>query len=83
MIKVSTWMPVEQLEEIKKVKGDISTGLWIRRAIQNSLSEGEATNQTPKAAPVEEVVTPTTTTTHHPSLEEATRKKSSRKEAEA
>jgi hypothetical protein len=76
MIKVSTWMPVEQLEEIKKVKGDISTGLWIRRAIQNSLSKGDglpAHNPQRTATPV--VVEAVTPTTPHPSLKEATQKK--------
>jgi hypothetical protein len=67
-------MPVEQLEEIKKVKGDISTGLWIRRAVQKTLSEGRAaTNRDPPAAPTAVVVVTPPTTTHP--LEEETRKK--------
>jgi hypothetical protein len=58
-IKACTWLPVTELEQINRLRGDISISLWIRRAIQNALSEGEGTNQTPKAA----VVVPNTTPT--------------------
>jgi hypothetical protein len=46
MIKVSTWLPVLQLEEINRVKGDISTSLFIRRAIQKATDDNNVTTTT-------------------------------------
>jgi hypothetical protein len=68
MRKLNTWIPESELEAIRRVKGDISVSLFVRRAIKKVLSaEGEqGTNQTPKAAFVpnvhtEDVVKTTTT----------------------
>jgi hypothetical protein len=68
MIKVSTWLPVTELEEINKVKGDISVSLFIRRAIQKAIKndammttlsgKGLPTDSS-RAAPVEAAATTT------------------------
>jgi hypothetical protein len=68
MMKLNAWIPEPELEAVRRIKGDISTSLFVRRALkkavieakQNTLSEGDGTNQTPKAAAV---VFPNTTTT--------------------
>ena len=49
-VKASTWIPEDEMEQINRLKGDISTSLWIKRAIRKALSEGEDSTHTPRAA---------------------------------
>jgi hypothetical protein len=41
MVKLCTWLPMTELEEINKVKGDISTSLFIRRAIRKAINDND------------------------------------------
>jgi hypothetical protein len=62
-VKASTWIPEDEMQQIHKVKGDISTSLWIKRAIRNALLEGRrATNSEDPNQPASNSVTTTTTT---------------------
>lgn len=40
-VKASTWIPEEEYEAINRLKGDISTSLWIKRAIREAIAKGE------------------------------------------
>jgi hypothetical protein len=46
-VKASTWIPEDEMQQIHRLKGDISTSLWIKRAIRNALLEEgrQAANQ--------------------------------------
>jgi hypothetical protein len=59
MRAVNTWLSEEELEQIKKVKGDVSVSLWIRRQVRNALSEGDnrLPADSPKAASVPNATT--------------------------
>ncbi len=71
MAKVSTWLPLNEAEQINRVKGDSSTSLFVRRAIrkavqeattattnnENVLSGRQATNQAQTAAVVSSFAT--------------------------
>jgi hypothetical protein len=48
MKDVRSWVTEEELEQIKRVKGDISISLWVRRQIKKGLLEGSrVTNSDP------------------------------------
>jgi hypothetical protein len=40
-VKASTWIPENEMQMIERLRGDISTSLWIKRAIRKALLEGE------------------------------------------
>jgi hypothetical protein len=68
MKSVHSWISEEELEQIKKVKGDVSISLWVRRQIRKALSsEGGLPATSPETANVvpnvhADVVKTTTTT---------------------
>jgi hypothetical protein len=62
MRPVNSWVSEHELEQIKKVKGDVSISLWIRRQIRKALLEGRATNQDPQPATVVPNANPQDTT---------------------
>ena len=68
MTKTSIWLRMDEFEAINRLKGDISTSLWIRRAIRSALSSGKGLpTDSPEAASTTAVVEETvvTPTTHH------------------
>jgi len=40
-VKASTWIPETELEQINKLRGDVSISLFIKRAIRNAIKEEE------------------------------------------
>jgi hypothetical protein len=64
MRPVNCWVSEEELERIKKVKGDVSISLWVRRQIRKALLEGsQITNSDPNQPAYSNDATTTSTTT--------------------
>ena len=66
MTKLNAWIPEPELEAVQEVKGDISTSLFVRRAIKRAvnearnalLAEGRGPNQSPPQAVPNATTTP-------------------------
>lgn len=68
MKKLNAWIPESELEAVQEVKGDISTSLFVRRAIKKAVNEAkitllegsQVTNSDPNQPASNATTTPTT-----------------------
>jgi hypothetical protein len=68
MRKLNAWIPEPELEAVQEVKGDISTSLFVRRAIKKAVNEARMLSaregeRLPAKSPQPAVVVPNATTT--------------------
>ena len=71
-VEACNWLPVTELEEINKLRGDISVSLWIRRAIRKAIGEENEEEEGQKGEGGFQVTSPTSPPAPTPEADQPT-----------